>query len=54
MEKSEHTENECDTTKEAPEESLLTKLKDARDFAEWMHELVDWQEGYIEIPWKDK
>jgi|TARA_B110000908_G_scaffold116107_1_gene136150 hypothetical protein len=33
-------------------ESIESELKEAIDFAEWMHDLVDWQEGFVEIPWK--
>ena len=44
--------NEFDAMVGNQEESMIAKLKEAREFAEWMHELVDWQEGFVEIPWK--
>ena len=33
-------------------EELKASLKEAREFAEHMHELVEWNEGHIDIPWK--
>ncbi len=33
---------------------FFKERNEARQFAEECHELVDWNEGFFDIPWKNK